>query len=350
MCVISKASGGAFMFGILLGWSAPAASQIIERHEDDFYFWITNSQFTWIVAMMPLGAVFSCVLSGIIRNIIGTRFTFLLFGIPILIGLTLLTIPLNPGMLIAGRFLCGISIGCYSYIVPIYVGEIASNKIRGRLLSLFQVCLNFGILFIYILGHFTTYRVFNIVCGILSIFYSFGCLVLPESPPFLIRKQRELDADYSLKILRGKSFNTYEEIQMLKRQHQEFLNQKKTITEIFKTKTTLKAFFIIMLQFTFLQMTGINAVLFFSTIIFNEAKINLEPGIASIIVASVLVCATFLSVTFVDRFGRKFLLISSNILMFFGLCGIGTYFTLKDEGNNIDALTWLPGFQVEWAQ
>jgi MFS family permease len=90
------ANGGAFIFGILLGWSAPTAPQLIEN--EDFKFWVTNNQFAWIVAMMALGAAFSCVLSGILRSKVGTRLTILLFGIPILIGWAMITIPINPAM------------------------------------------------------------------------------------------------------------------------------------------------------------------------------------------------------------------------------------------------------------
>ena len=90
------AFGGAFIFGTLLGWSAPTATLIIEN--EDYKFWVSNNQFAWIVAMMALGGFFSCVFSGILRSVIGTRLTILIFGIPILIGWAMITIPLNPAM------------------------------------------------------------------------------------------------------------------------------------------------------------------------------------------------------------------------------------------------------------
>lgn len=94
--IFLAANGGGFIFGILLGWSAPTAPEIIENH--DFKFWVSNNQFAWIVAMMALGAMFSCVLSGILRSVVGTRITILVFGIPILVGWAMITIPLNPAM------------------------------------------------------------------------------------------------------------------------------------------------------------------------------------------------------------------------------------------------------------
>lgn len=239
-----------------------------------------------------------------------------------------------------GRFLCGLAVGCYSFIIPIYVGEISTNEVRGALLSIFQLSLNTGILFVFTVGHFSSLRVLNIVCGCLPILYSIGFLALPESPSLLIRKDR--DATDVLKKLRGKAYDIYSEMLVLKRQNEELRDQKKSFGEVFNTKSTRKAFIIIMLQFFFFQMSGINVVSFYSTMIFTEAGIQLEPGIASIIVASVQVAANLVALVFVDRFGRKILLYISNFLMFVGLIGIGTYFTLSDAGNNVDNLNWLP--------
>lgn len=92
------ANGGAFIFGTLLGWSAPAAAIITEN--EDYKFWVTNNQFSWIVANLALGAFLSCVLSGIVRSKIGTKHTIFLFSIPLVVGWGLITFPANVSMVI----------------------------------------------------------------------------------------------------------------------------------------------------------------------------------------------------------------------------------------------------------
>lgn len=240
----------------------------------------------------------------------------------------------------AGRFLCGLAVGCYSCIIPMYVGEISTNEFRGSMLSVFQVALNSGILLVFTVGHYASLRVLNIVCGSIPIIYSIVFLALPESPSFLILKDR--DPRKSLEKLRGDLHDIDSEIYTLKAIHEELKDQQKSFGEVFKTKSTRKAFIIIILQFFFMQMTGINVVSFYATSIFVEAGLQLEPGIASIIVASVQVATNLVAFAFVDRFGRKILLYISNISMFIGLIGIATYFTLRDAGNNVDSLNWLP--------
>lgn len=241
-----------------------------------------------------------------------------------------------------GRFLCGIAAGCYCFILPIYVGEISSAKIRGTVLSIFQITLNIGILLVYLVGHFTNLLTVNIMCGSIAVLFTFGFLVLPESPVLLISKNREDEANKSLKLLRGKFYNTDSEIEGIKNRHKDLEDQKKSFIEVFQTKATVKAFIIILMQFFFLQASGLQGVLSYSNIIFTEAGLSIEPGIASIMVASVQVGSTLITTGVVDYFGRKVMLYFSNSFNILALVGIGTYFTLKDAEVNVDSIRWLP--------
>lgn len=108
--------------------------------------------------------------------------------------------------------------------------------------------------------------------------------------------------------------------------------------EVFSTKSTKKAFVIMLLQFFFLQMTGINIVQLYSTTIFNEAGVDFNPGISSIVIATVQLFCSIFTYFVVDRFGRKSLLIFANIFMFVGLVGIGTFFMIEST----ESLQWLP--------
>lgn len=235
-----------------------------------------------------------------------------------------------------GRFLTGISGGCYTIVLPIYVGEISSDEVRGSLLSIFQVALNFGVLFVFILGHIASVRILNVVCGFITVLYSLAFIFLPESPTLLVTQDRDRAAEHSYMKLNRNSSNTKAEIEKLRVQNEKSREQRKTFGEVFSTKSTKKAFLIMMLQFFFFQMSGINVVLFYSTMIFDEAGVNLDPGISSIIIASVQIVFSILASTVADRFGRKTLLIFSNALMCIGLFGIGNYFLIARF------LQWLP--------
>lgn len=85
-----------------------------------------------------------------------------------------------------GRFFAGFAAGSYGILLPLYIGEIASKEIRGGLLSLYQIILNFGEVFVFTLGYFASLNVLNIVCGIIPLVYSAVFMKLPESPVFLV--------------------------------------------------------------------------------------------------------------------------------------------------------------------
>jgi MFS family permease len=144
-----------------------------------------------------------------------------------------------------------------------------------------------------------------------------------------------------MQLLRGKKYNCDDEINEIKKNSGQNSSEL-SILEHLKVKATRKAFLIILTQFFFFQFTGINAVLFYTTTIFIEAGINIEPGIASIMVVSSQIIGTSFSAVLVDRFGRKILMGISTILMAFSHIAIGTYFWLKSSGSSVDHLTWLP--------
>lgn len=241
-----------------------------------------------------------------------------------------------------GRYLGGIGAGCYSYVVPIYVGEIASKEVRGKLLSMFIFTVNSGVLFVFIIGNYTSLLVLNIVSGSVPVLYTIAFQFLPESPPYLITKNNETEALKSLRILRGKSYDSQSEVNALKKNHETLLAQKKSFSEVFKTKSTKKAFMIMMCLFFFFQASGMNPIVYYTSVIFDNAGTGLDTRIATIIVALVQLSGSSVTFILVDRFGRRKLLIVSNIFNCLALTGVATYFVLQESGKNVDNLGWLP--------
>lgn len=93
--VAFAAYGGAFIFGIALGWSSPVAGYL---KSDENKFPVTNNQFAWIVAMMALGASFGTLVSGVFRKKFGTKITVALMSIPPTFGWLLMILSQNAEM------------------------------------------------------------------------------------------------------------------------------------------------------------------------------------------------------------------------------------------------------------
>lgn len=90
----------------------------------------------------------------------------------------------------AGRFLSGFAGGSFGILLPLYIGEISSKEIRGSLLSLFQIFVNFGVIFVFTVGYFADFLLLNILCGVIPLLHAVVVLILPESPVFLVRLAR----------------------------------------------------------------------------------------------------------------------------------------------------------------
>lgn len=144
-----------------------------------------------------------------------------------------------------------------------------------------------------------------------------------------------------MRLLRGSKYDCDDELNELK-SHNNSDSKELSFIQHLKQKATRKAFLIILTQFFFFQFTGINAVLQYTTTIFIEAGINLEPGIASILVVSSQIVGTSFSTILVDKYGRRVLLVVSTVSMALTHISIGTYFYLKSSGVSVEHLSWLP--------
>lgn len=156
-------------------------------------------------------------------------------------------------------------------------------------------------------------------------------------------KGRNEDALKSLQWLRGTRYDCQAEVDLLKSEQQELeANSTNLGQALMRTESLRSAFIAIGLMF-FQQMSGINAVIFYTSDIFRDSGTSIDAKISTIIVGSIQVVSTFVSSLVVDKLGRRLLLLVSIVVMGICLCGLGVFFYLKDEGSDaIDSLEWLP--------
>lgn len=218
---------------------------------------------------MNLGAASVCIPIGILINILGRKMTMLLLVIPFTIGWILLIWAQNLAMMILGRVLLGIAGGAFCVTAPMYTGEIAQKEIRGSLGSYFQLMLTVGILFIYAIGAGLSVFVMSIICGIIPLIFGAIFFFMPETPLYLISKGKSNEAIKSLQFLRGKDYNPQTEINEIEAELAKSKEMKVSLLDAFKRKSSKKAMIISFGLMFFQQMCGINAVIFYTTDIFE---------------------------------------------------------------------------------
>ncbi|XP_017128404.1 facilitated trehalose transporter Tret1-2 homolog isoform X1 [Drosophila elegans] len=337
------AAGGAFACGTLLGWTSPAGTEIVDNDDGGYDFPVDKTQFSWVGSAMTLGAACVCIPIGFLINLIGRKWTMLFLVLPFILGWAMLIWATNVGMLYASRFILGIAGGAFCVTAPMYTGEIAQKEIRGTLGSFFQLMITIGILFVYAIGAGLDIFWVSCVCGILPLVFGVIFFFMPESPTYLVAKDRSENAIKSIQWLRGKEYDYEPELAELRETDRETKANKVNVWAALNRPVTRKALAISMGLMFFQQVCGINAVIFYSSRIFEEAKTGIGAQWATIIIGIMQVVATLVSTMVVDKLGRRILLLASGISMAVATTAIGVYFYLQTQDpNSVDSLGWLP--------
>lgn len=208
-----------------------------------------------------------------------------------------------------------------------YVAEIAEKSIRGTLCSLFQFQITCGILFVFILGAFSSPITTSIVCGIVPVIFLILVYFTSETPNYLVRKRQHEEAIECIMKFRAKNYEPIVEITELEKEDE--VRRSEDIKSALMKKSSQKAIKIGLGLMFFQQLSGINAVIFYTSAIFKDASIEIEPEHATIIVGVIQIIATFAATVTIDKVGRKALLIISGIFMSLCTFILGIYYSVK---------------------
>ena len=291
----------------------------------------------WI-GLATASAIYGCIPGSVFAGSFSDRFgrRRVLFFCAFLYALSavLSAIPRTFAEFIAARLLSGIAIGVSSMICPVYIAEIAPAKWRGRLGSLFQLGIVTGIfLTLFINGWIQKSgdAAWNAAYGwrwmlaaeALPAFVFVALLFpIPESPRWLIQAGRESEARQIL-VRIGGSVHAESEIAAVK----EVLQQEEgTFAELFSRHYRLPLLIAFVLTVG-AQFSGINSIMYYSTEIFRNATGNANAAFASSVwIGLVNFVATFIAILFVDKAGRKPLLLLGNAVQVVGLVTVGVIF------------------------
>lgn len=291
-----------------------------------------------------MGAGFGPLAAGIAADKIGRKKTILIGIVPFIIAFLLSAYATTPNAFFIARFLCGLGVGFVFTVLPMYIGEISDDEVRGSLGSFMQLFITVGLLFSFIIGPYTSVKFFNLVCVIIpSIFLVIFHVFIPESPYYLIQSSDRASAEIALMKLRSQSrSDVQKELAAITSAVEEDVANKGSFMDIFKSRGLIKALIISVGLVSLQQFSGINIVLFFAQDIFTDAGSTIAPEISTIIIGIVQVLASAATPLLVDRKGKRFLLLVSAVGMALSQGALGYFFHLKHGGQDVSSLAWLP--------
>ncbi|KAH8896279.1 sugar transporter [Thozetella sp. PMI_491] len=209
--LVTSCAAFAALGGFLFGYDSGIISSTIAQPQFVEYFQApSDAQTGGIVSAFQgkCGAILGCLSVSGIGDSIGRKQLILLASVLSVIGSSLQGGAIHVGMLIAGRLLAGIAVGQLSSTVPIYCAEIAPPSIRGMLSGLLQWMLSWGFFAAQWIGYGCTQSTtsfqwrfplsFQVVPALIL---ACGILFLPESPRWLMEKDRVKEARTNLRRL-----------------------------------------------------------------------------------------------------------------------------------------------------
>lgn len=309
---IIVATISSFLFGYHLG----VVNEPLETIALDLGFSGNTLAEGLVVSTCLGGAFIGSLCSGWIADGIGRRRAFQLCALPMIIGASVsATTKSLEGMLI-GRFLVGTGMGVGPPVASLYVTEVSPAFVRGTYGSFIQLatCLGLmGALFIgipvkAIIGWWRIcFWIATVPAGILA----FAMMFCAESPHWLYKKGRIAEAEAEFEKLLGGSHVKFAMADLHKSDRGDETDAVK-LSELLYGRH-FRVVFIGSTLFALQQLSGINAVFYFSSTVFKSAGV--PSDLANVFVGIANLSGSITAMILMDKLGRKALLVWS----FFGM-------------------------------
>ncbi|XP_066141914.1 solute carrier family 2, facilitated glucose transporter member 3-like isoform X2 [Euwallacea fornicatus] len=276
--------------------------------------------FSLMVAIFCVGGMIGGAITGFVAERFGRKNGLLLNNILVLLAVIAMSsakAAASYELIILGRFLIGINSGLNAGLAPMYLAEISPVNLRGAVGTVYQLVITISILIAQIVSlksvlgtaeHWPTLLALTIIPAIFQLATLPFC---PESPKFLLLSRGlELRSQKALSWLRG-TITVHEEMDGMRAEADAMkLVPKVTIRELISNSALRIPLVISLTVMVAQQLSGINAVMFFSSQIFQMAKLNDENSTyATLGMGGINVLMTVVSLFLVEKAGRKTLLL-----------------------------------------
>jgi sugar porter (SP) family MFS transporter len=305
----------ASLAGFLFGFDTVVISGADKKLQQ---LWNSSDAFhgTVVMGMALWGTVIGAIFGGIPTNKIGRKNTLLWIGILFFFSAIGSAFANDPFVFAAFRFIGGLGVGASTIAAPAYISEIAPAKDRGRLVAFYQFNIVLGILMAFLSNYLlndvgeNSWRWMMGVQAIPSVIYVLLIITIPKSPRWLLSKFKNEEARKVLQLMGQEA-----DYENMKKEIEIDNNNAALANDTIFLKKYRKPLVLAFLMAFFNQLSGINAFLYYSSRIFQEAGLGESTALLSSIgIGVVNLIFTLLGVFLIDKLGRK-------ILMYIGSVG-----------------------------
>lgn len=296
-------------------------------------FGLTDVQTEIAASALLVGCIAGAAGAGTLSDRYGRRKMLLAAAAIFAVSAIAAAVPRNLVEFTVARFMGGLAIGVASVLSPLYIAEMSPADIRGRLVSINQLAIVIGILSAYYVSWtlagigISSWRWMFASAAVPSILFLLALLVVPESPRWLVKEGRNQEAVGVLKRINSAKDAAAEMARIEKAVEEE----SGSVWDLLKPG--LRRPLIIAVALAILQqITGVNTILFYGSVIFTEQVSNQSAAaalLANVIVGVTNLAFTVVSLFIIDRIGRRAILMLAAGGMGCSLVVLGSLFKLS---------------------
>lgn len=327
ICIIAMFGGLMFGFDISIISGANASLQT--------HFNLSEFELGWGTSSLLLGAMLGAFGSGVLTDKYGRK--KVLIYVALIFALSCLGSAISHTFIfyVLSRVLGGLSVGAASVLSPMYVAEVAPTRIRGTLVSIYQLTIVIGILISYLINY-GLYGVVNdwrwmFATGIVpSVLFFIGLFFIPESPRWLYLKGYK---EESKRIITRVAGADYADAEIAEIEKTLGINVRRTKLKDLFSLSMRKVVLMGFLLAVFVQLTGMNAVVDYAPKIFQRAGFEIKNALMNTsFIGLINFLFTFIAILVIDKVGRRKLYLIGSIGMSATLICLAITFLLKLDG------------------
>lgn len=287
--------------GLLSGFDMGVISGALLFIKSDWN--LGEDQQSLLVSAAIIGAIIGAAGNGFLADLYGRKKVIVATAVIFIVASVLCAFSPDITWLVISRMMIGLAVGMVNFVVPVYLSEIAPQRIRGMLVSLFQLAITAGILFSYLVNGAFAEAVYNwrwmMGAGVLpALILLAGIIFLEDTPRWLLSKQRESEAKAVFKKIEPDKSVT----RQIKEIKQNLEAEKSAGEKVSFQRWMLMPVFV-GVGMMFAQIcTGINTIIYYTATIFQNAGFssNTSAIYATIGVGAVNFVMTIVAIAFTD--------------------------------------------------
>ena len=334
--------------GFLFGFDTAVISGTTEFIKP--FFGLSDATLGFTVSIALIGTVIGSIAVGKPGDVFGRRAMLFLCGLLYFVSALGCAMAGSWYVLLISRFIGGVGIGAASVMAPMYIAEISPGRLRGRLVAVTQFNIVAGILVAFFSNYLLVgtgadnWRWMFGVMAIPSAIFFFLLFLVPDSPRWLVKKSR---------VEKARAVLTSVGASDVEAELSDIINSLKEETghgaaRLFQKKYSFAILCAVLLA-VFNQLSGINVIMYYAPMIFMKTGLGTDVAMLNTVAVGMTnMLLTIVAMFFIDRLGRKTLLLIGAVGMGISLAGAGLSFYAGAAGG-ILILVCIIGFIASFA-